>query len=188
MERSAPQTASSIGKLLTLLILLIAVLAAALAWWHNMNKGRAALAFWSGSVAHRIRTADSVELWVLATGDDLVARREDFGGRQFWMAQVIDISQAPGLVHARQALISDASFDWEATAGATGATGATGAGQADWQYAIRFTSDGQSTLVLLDLERAWAAQGDHPGRVARLLIADGLQEFLAEQVTLDGAC
>jgi hypothetical protein len=173
MEPSPPSTANGSGKLLTVLILLIAALAAAVAWWHHMNKGRRALAFWGGQVAYRMRTAESVELWVLASGDEFPARQATFGGRVLPIAKVIDISQAPGLVHARQALISDASFDWEAAAGAT---------KPSWQYAIRFTSAGESSFVLLDLERAWAAEGDDPGRVAKMVIGKGLRAFLEEQI------
>jgi len=168
------------GKRLTILILLIATLAAALGWWHNMNKGRAALAFWGGRVAHRIRTAAAVELWVFATDDGFVARQEAFGNRVFRIARVIDISQAPGLVHARQALISDPSFDWEASV--SGAAGGADTAKTSWQYAMRFSSEGESNFVLLDLEHAWAAEGEHPGRSAKLTIGDGLRKFLKEQL------
>ena len=109
-----------------------------------MNKGRRALAFWGGQVAYRMRTADSVELWVLASGDEFSGASSNLRRPHLADCQGDRYFTAPGLVHARQALISDASFDWEAAAGAT---------KPSWQYAIRFTSAGESSFVLLDLKR-----------------------------------
>jgi hypothetical protein len=165
------------GKLVTIFVLLLGAMAAAAAWWHNMNKGRSALELWSGQVAHRIRTAESVNLWVLAP-NDLVEPidRCVIGGQTYPAERAIDISQTPGLVHARQALISDASFDWDAPpAGA----------KPRWQYAIRFEADGDATYLLLDLDRAWVAEGENAERMAKLKIVDGLKKFISEQVERD---
>ena len=76
------------GKAVTIAMLLIALVAAVVAWWHNAKKGQAALEFWGGDVAYQIRTANDVELWLLSAVDSAqVADRQEAFGEQLFAAQ-----------------------------------------------------------------------------------------------------
>jgi hypothetical protein len=151
------------GKLVIIAILGAAVAAAGFAWWRQYQEGRRALAYWGTEGARLIRTAPEVELQMLgggsngADGQSIAARR--------------DVSQARGLVHARQALISDVSFLWNDKA----ATAPV------WEYAFLFRDGERDFTLLLDLSDGWAsAIGEQPVRLGPTL-SHGLGTFVAEQ-------
>ena len=83
---------SNRGTLAVLSILALALAMASFAWWYNWDRTQKCLALFGGEGASLIRTAPTVEL-LASTG-------------------TIDISSAPGLVHARTALLSDSSYHW----------------------------------------------------------------------------
>jgi len=98
------------GKIAVLSMFALAIVAAAFAWWWNFRRSERCLAFYGSEAAALIRTAPLVEILEIdpADGKAIVKR--------------IDISQAPGLLNARAALLDDASFDWNAPPAATTAT------------------------------------------------------------------
>src|SRR6478736_10356198 len=75
----------------------VAVAAAAFAWWWNYNRGIKALELYGPEGALLVRTAPVVEFL------------------QPSPVEPKDISKAPGLINARASLLSDASYDWAAT-------------------------------------------------------------------------
>ena len=162
------------GKLVTLLILVVAILAASVAWWHNLQKGRQALEYWGGRSAYLIRQAPIVRLSKLTPPASASPESSDSdalpGG--FATGETIDISQVRGLVHARQALISDASFDWNSRQPPSG----------PWQYGLAFSTatSSETVMVVLDLDRQLAMQDDGAEAI-KLNIAEGLKTFFEEQ-------
>ena len=160
------------GKLVILGILGAAIFAAGIAWWFQFHQGHQALAFWGGETARTIRLAKPVwaqrivrlgDVW--ATGPLLTV-----DGESYQIQSSREITKARGLVHARQALIQNLSFDWS-DSGTTNDT--------DWTFAIRFGETDQETL-LLDLTNRRIRHKQRPQWVG-LKIADGLEVFLSEQ-------
>lgn len=133
--------ASATGKIVVLSIFGVALLAASFALYWNMSRSRRALAFWGAEDVRRIQKSDRVEILILEAADDSQPEAESFqiGGQRLSPARTIDVTQARGLIHARHALTTDASFE-------PGEPAELQAG--DWSHAIRFT-DGQGTTVLL---------------------------------------
>jgi hypothetical protein len=158
------------GKLLILVILAAALGAAGLAWWHQYQQGRRALTYWGPEGAALIRTAPRVELLNLS----LEPLPQSSGERVFdrFVTRRQDISKARGLVHARQALISDASFEW----------GEPASSDPNWTLALHFSDGGREIVVAFDLSRrmAQSTRNDTPVQVGSTLAA-GLQAFIAEQ-------
>ena len=128
--KNAPQTGRiARGSLLVLGIFGVALGLGGYAWWHAFERGKLSLRLWGSDGAVLIRYATRVELleWpeTLDTLDGLTlpvaAIAED------------DISRVRGLVHARHALVEDASYDWDRA-------------QDDcrnaWSFALRFEDDG----------------------------------------------
>jgi hypothetical protein len=159
------------GTLVIAAMVLAAAGASAFAWWHQYQQGRRALEYWTAEGAKLIRRAPNVELMRL--GEPAAPAGEE---RAFLLGRPVaerqDISRAPGLVHARQALISDTSYLWGTSATAT----------PDWEYALRFADGGEEILIALDLTGGYAGKaGDTPPLRLGPTIQKGLRTFFAEQ-------
>ena len=151
------------GKFLIVAIFLVAVVAAGFAWWHQFQKGRHALSLWGAGPAVLIRHAPRVELLRLNTPE---------------LAAVIlehqDISRARGIVHARQALVEDASFDFQA---------ARGDCRPRWQYALRFSDTGRRATIQFDFDCGRARLEESGQEVAMTpKLAAGMKMFIQEQL------
>jgi hypothetical protein len=144
-------TTTNSGKLVTLGILLLALLAAGVAWWNNWSKGRRAMAYWGSQAASRIRLAPSVTLYELSDAASVQDPESlALGPQKLRIVEQRDISQARGLVHARQALIQDASFNWQVVNTA----------KPEWRYALRFQDPQGSLWVLFDFDHALVSSED----------------------------
>jgi hypothetical protein len=166
------------GQRVILLIVGTAVTASAVAWWYQFQQGRRILRLWGPAAAYRIRLAPECEVWRLKPAGNLPGDLQI--DQQPWsIVARQNISQTQGLVHARQALIQDASFDWNQPIPDT----------MHWQYALQFQdsrapSDSTSqTVLVFDLDRAVVRDVEHPEHAARIQpIADGLRTFFEEKL------
>ena len=113
------------------------------AWWHHYTQGRRCVELWGADVGESIRYAPRVELLRLARRDAQDAESIEVQGDTYAVVAHKDITGTPGLVHARQALIEDASYLWNAELG----------GAATWQYLLRFTDGAEQISVALDCEQ-----------------------------------
>ncbi len=132
------------GKLVILAMFLLALVMGGYAWWHQRQKGHRSHQFWGGPTALLIRHAAQVQLlWLEPAGTETPARAErlEIGGQSLAVSGRHEISQARGLVHARYALIEDASFAWDAPRGGC---------ENQWRFALRFVHQGQSATVAFD--------------------------------------
>jgi len=117
-ETKASATYSGGGKVAVLAMIAIALVAATFAWWWNFNRGRQTLAFFGPQAAHLIRTAPKVEILVVggpdaAGGYDSTDDKVRLSNGEFAVFRRIDISNAPGLIHARASLLADSSYAGE---------------------------------------------------------------------------
>ncbi|MBW3596384.1 MAG: hypothetical protein KY475_03805 [Planctomycetes bacterium] len=159
------------GTLVILVIVFAALAASGFAWWHQYQQSRRALAYWGAGGATLIRRGEIVELIELGprSPDDGAATETLF---ERTIQGRFDISAAPGLVHSRQSLISDASFQWDAETDAAPA----------WEYVLRFRDEHEEFLVALDLTAGYAwSPGDRPPLRLGPTLQKGLQRFFAEQ-------
>jgi hypothetical protein len=90
-----------------------------------------------------------------------------------WVAWATrDITQARGILHARQALIEDASYDWSRGLLTE---------RPNWSDALCFSDQGGQTVLVFDLTAGLVCQPE-TGQVASIApIRAGLREFFAEQ-------
>lgn len=157
------------GKLAVLSMLLVAVALAAFALWWNVASGRRTLEFWGQEGGARIIAPKAkVELlWLEPAASDAQSERLSIGGRSYAVVRKGEITGARGLVHARHALLEDASFEWDA---------ATPAG--DYTVAARFRDAGGTTTVAFDFEReqlAYVESGAEKKGAAKIMA--GWQTF-----------
>ena len=169
---------TSTGKLAVLAMIAVALVAASFAWWWNFNRGRKTLAFFGPTAARLIRTAPKVEILIvgdseLTVGSDSADEKVLIGNGLFPVYRRIDISKAPGLIHARASLLTDSSYTGETTLTAWG----------DFKEIVRFADDdGEVYLAISETEQTLH---DVSSRKARKLIpktADGWRQFIERNV------
>ena len=108
------------GKLLIITMFVAALAAAATSWWFRYSATHHTAQFWGPEAARLIRDAPQVELLTLqpatTAADDTKTPEEIHLGSAAWTITARhDISAAHGLVHLRNALLEDNSFNWSQT-------------------------------------------------------------------------
>ena len=149
------------SRLVVVLIFLVAVVMGGYGWWYNFQQGRRSLRLWGSDAAVLIRYAPQVVLLQLelARPDERASERLDIDSQRFAIVRQFEISKVPGLVHARHALIEDASFVWSARQRAC---------QPNWQFALRFLRGPQRATLAFDTNCDQVRLIEH-NRTARLL-------------------
>jgi len=102
---STPNDGNS-GKRLIFIIVAIALAAAGMSWWFRYANTHQTVEFWGPTAATLIRDAPRV---TLRSYDPSVVAEPPSDA-----PLPLDISQARGLTHLRNALLEDRSFDWNA--------------------------------------------------------------------------
>lgn len=141
------------GKLVILLIFVTATAMGGFAWWHQFQGGRRCVEFWGTRTIYLIQYASRAVVLDLMPAEraaslDLPpeAERLSFSGMDLVVSNDFDVSQARGLIHARHALVDDASFEADPAADDCPAT---------WEFAFRFTQAGEQVTVLFDPQCRW---------------------------------
>jgi hypothetical protein len=128
-------------------ILLIGLVAAAFGWWWNVQRGKRCMAFWGTAAAQRIRLGPQVTVAQLMPADAAAEYAGKPGhvlvlGTEWQLVNEKDISKAPGLIHARNSLLEDASFAWEKNP----------ADPPRFGYLVRFAEGEQTTTAICDVQ------------------------------------
>jgi hypothetical protein len=105
------------GKLLIITMFVAALAAAATSWWFRYEATHHAAQFWGPEGARLIRDAPNVELLMLQPAPTAADRTKSpdeirVGSAVWTITARHDISAAHGLVHLRNALLEDSSFNW----------------------------------------------------------------------------
>lgn len=134
------------GKWLILFIFGTALAMALFAWTFQYLRGRRVLALYGPVAARLIRVdADRVELLLLARPPRGMvlegAPHLQIGDEPVLISNTLDITRARGLIHARQALIEDSSYDWERPPADAAA---------QWGYAMRFSRGDRQVTSAID--------------------------------------
>jgi hypothetical protein len=167
------------GKLLIVFIFGTALVLSIFAWSFQFLRGRRVLELYGADAARLIRVdADRVELLLLGepqSGDadgDLPLIKID--AQQLPITDTIDISKARGLIHARQALIEDSSYEWHRPPGDC---------TPHWAYALRFSHDDRRATAAFDVgcRRLRLAETGAAAPLAKHFVA-GMQTFVNEHL------
>lgn len=167
------------GRWVIVTILTMAIAATAFAWWFRGQQGHRALDFWGSEAAYAIRFGPEVTAWQLQREQQPDADEFEIDGETWWAIES-ELSKAKGLVHARQALIEDASYRWDDSQLDT----------PNWDYALRFagemppSSNGAARLpvtLLIDSQRELIRRRESDQSILRVTIGKGLEIFLSER-------
>jgi hypothetical protein len=169
------------GKLVIVVICLIALAAAIAARWYLSGQSRHAMRFWGGETARLIVQAPQVELLRIAPADDVEADQPlesqeilTIQGREFRVVQSRDAGHAPGLINVRRGLVTDTSF-----------------GQLNivdrntlipWSHAIRFQDGSESVTVAIFFELQQIIRVGDDKRASIDPVAEGLKQFFEENL------
>jgi hypothetical protein len=166
------------GKLVTILLVGIALAMASYAWWFQFSRGQRALAYWQGANAAVIRHGEAADLLVLQSpddaGNDEAVPTLSIDGREYRVTKRVTLDQAPGFVHARHALIDDGSYQWEKEP----------QGELTWSHALVFENKAkQRVTVVIALPGGFlrTQQGERPLAMSKIL-QSGLGTFFQEQL------
>jgi hypothetical protein len=130
------------GKLTVILFFTAALCMGGYAWWHTYQRGRQSLEHWGSDAAVAIRYAKTVEVWQLQRSESSAPAEVIVGDCGYVTSAKTEISNVPGLVHARHALIEDASFLWD--------WAAADECKSDWQFALHFVSERHTATLIFD--------------------------------------
>ena len=164
------------GKYVILFIFGSAIAAAVFAWSFQYLRGRRILELWGADNARLIRfEGKRVTLLTLKPHEeqsDDAARTINVDKLAFDVVAQKQISEAPGIIHARQALIEDASFQWDKPRGDC---------EAQWRYALEFREGNQVATVLLDMhcQRARLLENGHEAAIHPKIFT-GWETFIGE--------
>lgn len=145
------------GQLVILFIFGVSSAMGLFAVWSHHQQGHRCLAIFGSETANLIRHAPRVQLYVLANEIEASTKPADavdkstsphaepltIDRRQFAVLQHLDISDSRGLVHARHALIADASYVWSDGKVCAIPT---------WKHALKFTDGERTAILLLDFD------------------------------------
>jgi hypothetical protein len=175
-EQTAPEPKLIEGKYAILAVIAIGLAGAVGGWWYRSQLQRRAIALWGREAAELMQRAPRVELLSLAPQNDDVERDAEnslsFGDARLGIAERIDVSRAPGLIHLRHSLISDQSFAWSVPLETC---------QPHWPCALRFADGEHSATLLVDFDCRQALLAERNARVSIEPMAKGLEIFIREQ-------
>jgi hypothetical protein len=181
------RTMSKHGPVVIVAILFVALAMSAFAWWYRAQQSRRAMAFWGAEFAWVILRGEQVEVARLERAGDVAEDASSLDvtpiadgthasetvtiqGQRFLVRETKVISGSPGLVHARHALVEDASYDW--LAAPTSLPG-------DVAFLLRFSDGRKQALAAFDLNSAAVVRlhGDSQQAVSISPILAGLRKF-----------
>jgi hypothetical protein len=165
------------GTRAVMLILLAGILLAGYAWWHAYHRGQRSLHQWGSDVASLIRYAPTVELWQLQRSADDGSEPPELliDGWAYSVSNKVDISRTRGLVHARHALVEDASFIWDSSP-----IGGTG----NWSFALHFAGEGGQATIAFDIRNGYLVEaGARQSRIPELRLRPELASTYAVKST-----
>jgi hypothetical protein len=133
--------AKNTGRIVILGMVVIALLAALYAQWHLYFDSRRALEYYGADASTLVQQSDHLDLLYLApVTPELQARRLaeiTILDETYVVTKMANIDKAPGVIHARTALLSDSNYDWISTAN----------GSPNWVYAFQFRKNKSTAIV-----------------------------------------
>lgn len=175
-ESKRPSAPAISGKLVIVGIVVVALCAAAISWWFRYNATHRAGKFWGPEAATIIRDAPSVNIYHAGN----FGAPDEAAIKKKVTATELDISNAHGLTHLRNALLEDHNFDW------TSAEKDPFQASEHWGLMFADPEAGKATTVWLsdDFRYASALDGTERRSVSvDPVMAKGLREMFTEFTT-----
>lgn len=146
------------GAATILIMVTVALGLSIFAAWYRYQTGDDALRFWGADIALKIRRAPTVELLAIEPAvDEAEGAALVIVDQPYRITKKVDLSKAPGLIHARHALLEDASLDLDAPPPAS---------TPNWTRLLRFTDQkGDAAQIAVDPETGWLCRITDGGQI-----------------------
>jgi hypothetical protein len=164
------------GKAVILGIVSVALAAAGTSWWFRYSATHRAAQFWGPVRSQLIRRAPVVKLLRLNTSaDSQTALGKEIGALD--ITADVEITNAPGVLHLRNALLEDRSFHWPAKAAVSQVK--------QWQWALVFHDPSRHQMATLLFSPDWTLVTYQPGEqiLSCAPISEGLATMLTEHIS-----
>lgn len=184
------------GQLVILFIFGLSAAMGVFAVWSQYQQGRRCMGFWGSETANLIRHAPNVEFIVFNANDSAPAENDDVVriGLGTWpVERRIDLSTAPGFVHARHALIIDSGYVWKGYGGHpepnSEETGNPSPEKiAKWRYALRFSDGDRVAVIRFDFSNTPHVRNENGAELElKPELADAEKKYLFQQIDRDDA-
>lgn len=168
-----PARVEGSGKFVIIGILGLAIVAASGSWLFRYNATHRAARFWGPETAQLIRDAPNVTFYVADAAQDHLVEPN------------IDVSNAHGLAHLRNALLEDWNYEWPSSVDQLPRAAAD---LGHWWLSFEDPATGKSAVIYFSTDCAQALLAQHPDGVqvgkpiSTKPIAPGLREIFAEFV------
>lgn len=168
------------GKFVIIAMVAIGAAMAGFGWWVRYTRSQKVLQVWGPQAVIAIRTGDLAELLPVSPVGDVPPGRSvgrldiepnGYPHQSIALQTARDITDAPGLIHARHHLVHEKGFDWD-TPRADNCTPV-------WEVAFRFSDEANVATVVLDFACNRAYLVERKTEVGmKPIIADALKKFL----------
>lgn len=172
------------GKFVIVAMVAVGLSMAVFAWWARYDASQRVLDRFGPNVAVAVRNGKKVELLTLSNArppDKSEAEAVSVpssdgeltvGDERLFVTASQEITDAPGLIHARHHLLHEKGFDWEEPRSTTTPS--------NWTHALRFTHDEGVATWILDFTGNRAYIVERKAEVGMEPIAPSLKKFLDE--------
>jgi len=168
------------GKFVIVAMVAVGLSMAVFAWWARYEASQRVLDRFGADVAIAVRNGKQVELLTLSKtpptdkegANNLITIPNVDGGEQLFVTKSQEITDAPGLIHARHHLLHENGFNWEEPRSTDSSP--------NWTHALRFTHDEGVATWILDFADNRAYIVERKTEVGMGPIASSLKQFLDE--------
>jgi hypothetical protein len=169
-ESGAPEIS---GKLVIIAVLFVAIAGAAFSWFFRYNATHRAAEFWGQKITRAIRDSAVVQVYTPKSAITLPKNQSAGMGGIIDDPELHDISSARGLVHFRNALLEDRSFEWPAEPMSP---------DIQWTRGLAFgkLADPDMTMLLFSRDFKFVTDLGRDQMLSCQPIANGLQEMFDE--------
>lgn len=163
------------GKIIVGIAILLGICAGLAGYWWNYRVGHRAMAFWGQENARLVRLAPKVEY--LELDYNLQPMPNDVAKVVYSIRKTVDLSKARGLIHLRNAILSDDQYAWDQS---------NRQDETDLQ-ALRFTDqEGKQAMIYFtvppQVPLAFQDINQQNNNVTLGPLAKSLEQFLAREV------
>ena len=168
------------GKFVIAAMVAVGLSMAIFAWWARYSASQRVLSRFGPSVAVAVRNGERVEFLGLATTPQAESTgsihvRSPQGETELFISSIRDITNTPGLIHARHHLLHEKGFEW----GPPNSDG-TEAAVRNWTVALRFTKKSDIATWVFDFDQKRAYIVERDTEIGMAPIAPNLREFLSD--------
>lgn len=165
------------GTKLVLGIFGLALAAGVISWWYRYEAAHRSTTFWGPHFAELIARPSDVSAFGLQEISPAESNDESFPilDKTYYPINRQDITKTPGLVHLRNAILSDSNYHWDHEIAFD-----------DWRWCLQFVGAGRKATILFDEDFTVLGRLNQRGDNLRIVDCQPMAETLREYFDSSG--